>query len=83
MFADEFGGYSKTYKGVDESEEEGLIAEAIRINQMNAEREAEFESIASVLGLDIDKMALKLVSLPSPTHRRQIVRKVKGDQPLH
>jgi hypothetical protein len=37
---------------------------------MAAEREAEFESIAMELGLDIDGIALELVSVPSPTGRR-------------
>lgn len=46
-------------------------------NLEQAQREAEFESIAMQLGLEIDRIALQLVSAPSPTNRRQIVRKVK------
>lgn len=37
---------------------------------MAAEKEADFESIAMTLGLNIEKMALDIVSKPSPTNRR-------------
>ena len=49
---------------------------------MAAEKEADFESIARTLGLDIEKMALKIVSAPSPTNRRQTVRKVTAPSSL-
>lgn len=52
------------------------IKTALKINQIAAEREADFESIAKQLGLDIDREALNLVSAPSPTGRRQIVRRI-------
>ena len=48
----------------------------MKINQEAAEREQEFESIARELGINIESKALQLVSLPSPTARRQIVRRV-------
>lgn len=57
------------------------IKTALKINQIAAEREAEFESIAETLGLDIDRIALELVSAPSPTGRRQVVRRInKGSK---
>lgn len=57
------------------------IKTALKINQIAAEREAEFESIAETLGIDIDKIALDLVSAPSPTGRRQVVRRInKGSK---
>jgi len=49
----------------------------LKINQLAAEREADFESIANQLGLNIEKLAYELVSAPSPTGNRQIVRRIK------
>ena len=54
------------------------IKTALKIHQLAAEKEADFESIACQLGLDIENMALNIVSLPSPTNRRQIVRKINA-----
>ena len=55
------------------------IKTALKIHKLAKEKEEDFEKIASNLGLDIDKMALDIVSAPSPTNRRQIVRRVKGE----
>ena len=46
------------------------IKTALKIHKMAKEKEEDFEKIASNLGLDIDKMALDIVSAPSPTNRR-------------
>ena len=54
------------------------IKTALKIHQLAAEKEADFESIATQLGLDIEGMALQIVSEPSPTNRRQTVRKVNA-----
>ena len=56
---------------------------ALKLHQLAAEKEADFESIASQLGLDIDAMALKIVRESSPTNRRQVVRKVTNTTPSH
>lgn len=50
---------------------------------MAAEKEADFESIAKQLNLNIDKLAYEIVSLPSPTNRRQTVRKVNAPPSRH
>lgn len=55
------------------------IKTALKINQIAAEREAEFESIAATLGLDIDRIALEIVSEPSPDGRRQVVRRINKE----
>ena len=54
------------------------IKTALKIHQLAAEKEADFEAIAKDLGLDIEGMALHIVSEPSPTNRRQTVRKVNA-----
>ena len=50
------------------------IKQALKINAQNAEREHEFERIATSLGIDIEKIALELISLPSPQRHRQIIK---------
>ncbi len=46
------------------------IKTALKIHKMAAEKEADFESIATKLGLNIEQLALQIVSAPSPTNRR-------------
>lgn len=53
------------------------IKTALKINQMAAERETEFEQIARQLGLDIEHQAQLLVAAPSPKGSRQVVRQVR------
>jgi len=55
------------------------IKTALKINQDAQQREAEFESIAMQLGLDIEKTAFDLVNAPSPRGKRQVVRKIRPD----
>lgn len=50
------------------------IKQALKINAQHAEREHEFENIAHELGIDIEKIAQNLISLPSPDHKRQIIK---------
>ena len=54
------------------------IKTALKIHKAAKEKEEDFEKIASNLGLNIEQMALDIVSAPSPTNRRQIVRRLQG-----
>ena len=82
---DEFGGYStkkdflievdgKNGRGEKLTAHE--IKHALKTNQLAAVRDCEFESIARTLNLQIDKIALDIVSLSSPTGTRQIVKSI-------
>ena len=57
------------------------IKTALKIHQLAGEKEADFESIAATLGLDIEAQAYALVSEPSPKNTRQTVRKVNAPSP--
>ena len=46
------------------------IKTALKIHKIAQEKEEDFEKIAINLGLNIDAMALDIVSAPSPTNRR-------------
>ena len=46
------------------------IKTALKIHQLAAEKEADFESIAAQLGLDIEGLAQRIVEQPSPSNRR-------------
>ena len=49
------------------------------IRDRSLPEEAEFESIAMQLGLDIEKTAFDLVNAPSPRGKLQVVRKIRPD----
>lgn len=86
---DEFGGYSKPWHNsedqtvaVDGKDGRGeiltpqQIKTALKLNQMSAEKEADFETISESLKLEIDKLALELIGRPSPAGTRQIVKQI-------
>ena len=50
------------------------IKTALKIHKASKEKEDDFEGIAKLVGLDIQKMAIDIVEAPSPNNRRQIVR---------
>ena len=49
---------------------------AVNLHKANENKEEEFESIARMLGIDVEDLAQQILNNESPQGRRQVVRRM-------